>query len=104
VGVQDTQEFANRMRTFIMQWMPRLSKQIHRPPEPDDGGSLSSPDPLAPRIEAEPGSDALKWSWPDAERRLAAAFERDGFMGWAEAALKELEAEGQAERIRKGHV
>ncbi|KAL6299311.1 hypothetical protein BKA93DRAFT_829971 [Sparassis latifolia] len=101
LGVRDTQEFADRVRMFIVKRMPVLSYRIYRPLGLEDEeldaksvSTLSQPHP----------DDVLQWSWPDAEKRLKAAFERDGFMGWAEAAVTELEAEGQVERVRRGHI
>jgi len=44
------------------------------------------------------------WKWEDAENRLRAAYDNDGFSGWAEAALKELEAEGELERLKREHL
>ena len=76
--------------------MPELSSRIHRPTnESDDIFYRTSSD----MNDAE----ATNWAWPDAEKRLQAAFEKHGFSGWAEAAVKELELEGRAERLRRGH-
>lgn len=86
------------MRLAVVTYMPVLSSRIHRPPQEEDGIIKQ----INGDIEAE--VDAANWAWPDAERRLKAAFEKDGFSGWAEAAAKELEAEGKAERIKRGHV
>lgn len=48
--------------------------------------------------------DPATWTWQDAEQRLTAAFEKDGFSGWAAAAARELEAEGQVERLKRKHT
>ena len=48
--------------------------------------------------------DPATWTWQDAERRLTAAFEKNGFSGWAAAAARELEAEGQVERLKRKHT
>ena len=48
--------------------------------------------------------DDMEWTWPDAEKRLKAAYEADGFSGWAQAALQELESEGNAERKKRGQA
>jgi len=80
-----------------MEKVPMLSSRIHRPPESEgdeDGqmvrGLLDGVDPA--------------WKWEDAEKRLSAAYDKDGFSGWAGAALKELEAEGELERLRREHL
>lgn len=95
-----TQEFAHRMRHFILHQMPFLSSRIHRPPNPENSGD----DPSAPQSYMDQGRVPVEWSWSDAEHRLKTAYEEDGIMGWAEAALRELEAEGELERSRRGHA
>lgn len=75
-----------------------LSSRIHRMPENEGEGEgrqlvqtlLDGVDPV--------------WKWEDAENRLRAAYDKDGFSGWAEAALKELEAEGELERLKREHL
>lgn len=89
------QEFGARMRAAVLQRMPVLSARIHRPPDPETDGA--APEPPVPAAGAE-------WSWPAAEERLRDAFERGGFGGWAYAAMLELEAEGRAERTKRGHA
>ena len=42
------------------------------------------------------------WTWPDAEKRLRAAFNRGGISEWAERAQVELEAEVDQERKKRG--
>lgn len=79
--------------------MPLLSSRIHRPPDPEDHGLDSD----SPSLQLEAGA-GVPWTWPAAEERLSAAFERDGFSGWVEAAMRELEAEGQLERIKRDHT
>ncbi|KAI0938365.1 hypothetical protein AcV5_000061 [Taiwanofungus camphoratus] len=103
MGVRDTKEFADRMRLLIVTKMAFLSSRIHRPPGPEDEhieGNATSVTPRSPSLRSAAGARGVEWSWPDAEQRLKAAFERDGFMGWAEAALRELEAEHEAERAK----
>lgn len=78
-----------------MENIPMLSSRIHRVPEVEDndGGEhqvrtlLDGVDPV--------------WKWEDAENRLRTAYDKNGFSGWAEAALEELEAEGELERLRR---
>ncbi|OCH86307.1 hypothetical protein OBBRIDRAFT_783457 [Obba rivulosa] len=107
LGVNTTQEFAERMRTIMVTKMPVLSSRIHRSPEVTDGPASvhSSTTPSAgsqPRVEAH--GNTLQWSWPDAQQRLADAWDKGGFSGWADAAMRELEAEAHAERARRGHA
>ncbi|KAI1785076.1 hypothetical protein LXA43DRAFT_170147 [Ganoderma leucocontextum] len=100
MGVQTTQEFADRMRYAILKWMPALSARIHRQPEAEDGDSLLPSDP-----PPGPAANAVEeWTWQAAERRLRQAFDKDGFYGWAVAAMRELEAEGRIERAKRGHI
>ncbi|KIP11818.1 hypothetical protein PHLGIDRAFT_114145 [Phlebiopsis gigantea 11061_1 CR5-6] len=104
MGVKDTQEFADRMRYIVRTKLPAFSSRLYRAPEEDDHTATlwNSPDTVgeAPAIALDPNA---QWSWPDAERRLTTAFETGGFSGWARVALQELEAEGQAERRKRGH-
>ncbi|KAF9456428.1 hypothetical protein BDZ94DRAFT_1315165 [Collybia nuda] len=90
MGVQDTQEFAQRMRLAVWRRLPSLTSKIHRPPDSDeDGGSVidSEPDPT--------------WNWPDAEKRLQVAYEQGGLPAWLQAAMKEMEAELNVERAKR---
>ncbi|KAI0777813.1 hypothetical protein BD413DRAFT_519828 [Trametes elegans] len=107
MGVETTQEFADRMRVAVLNRLPALSARIHRPPAPDEGDlatlSESLSDPTTTSLSLS-HTDAEDWNWPEAERRLKEAFEKDGFTGWAAAALRELEAEGRLERSKRGHV
>ena len=91
------------MRTAILERMPLLSSRIHRAPEADDGDALL---PVPQETAAEVGATAAheEWTWPAAEHRLREAYDKHGFYGWAAAAMRELEAEGQAERAKRGHV
>lgn len=101
-----TQEFADRMRVLVREKMPVLSSRIHRPPAEEDHTATIWNDPTTaktPHIVASEGTGQTEWAWSDAEKRLTAAFERDGFSGWAQAAMQELEAEGRAERQKRGH-
>lgn len=41
------------------------------------------------------------WNWPDAQARLAAAYERGGIAQFAEVAARELEAESELERRKR---
>lgn len=81
-----------------MEKMPMLSSRIHRVlgSEVDDEAGQQA---QAPSDSVNPA-----WKWEDAENRLRAAYDKDGFSGWAEAALKELEAEGEVERLRRARL
>ncbi|KAI0765478.1 hypothetical protein C8Q74DRAFT_1056441 [Fomes fomentarius] len=109
MGVETTQEFADRMRLAVLTRLPVLSSRIHRPPEPEDGDALLPPpqailseSSATPSTSAQPTSD--EWSWAAAEQRLRVAFEKHGFTGWVAAAMQELEAEGRVERAKRGHA
>ncbi|CCM01348.1 uncharacterized protein FIBRA_03398 [Fibroporia radiculosa] len=107
LDVQNTQEFATRMRQLILTRMPVLASRIHRPLEPDDGlPSITGPHPTPEEslLHTHGTPRSIEWSWPDAEQRLRDAFEKDGISGWAAAAMHELEAEGQIERRKRSHV
>ena len=81
-----------------MEKMPMLSSRIHQPPESEGDGEA--------RQQAQTLLDGVDpvWKWEEAEGRLRAAYDKDGFSGWAETALKELEAEGELERLRREHL
>ena len=81
-----------------MEKIPMLSSRIHRPPESEDDGEAG------PQIQTALNGIDPAWKWEDAERRLRAVYDKDGFSGWAEAALRELEAEGELERLRREHL
>ena len=106
------------MRAAVLARLPALSARIHRTPVPEDDETIlplpsptSQVSPTAPPHisldESTPipsGQDTEEWSWPAAEARLKAAFDAHGFYGWAEAAMRELEAEGRVERAKRGHA
>ncbi|KAJ8076412.1 hypothetical protein PM082_000835 [Marasmius tenuissimus] len=88
MGVENTEQFARRMREIIITRMPILSSRIHRShTEEYEEGRTPHVDP--------------KWNWDDAEKRLTDAFDKDGLSGWAEVAVKELEAEEVIEREKR---
>lgn len=90
-----TEEFATRMRKILTEKMPMLSSRIHQSPE-------SEGDEAGQHTQALSGHSADPvWKWEDAEQRLRAAYDKDGFSGWAETVLKELDAEGELERLRR---
>jgi len=81
-----------------MEKIPMLSSRIHQPPESEDDGKAGQ------QVETVLGGVDPAWKWEDAEKRLRAAYDKDGFSGWAETVLKELEAEGELERLRREHL
>lgn len=90
------------MRYELATRMPVLSSRIHRVIGGEDSPMVVGSDAVAHLKQAELGD--AEWNWPDAELRLKDAYERDGISGWAQAALLEAEAEGQLERVRRGHA
>jgi len=96
VGARDTQEFAQLMRSAVLTRLPRLSARIHRPSETGD-----NPSDIVPIL---PSSSSEPWTWTDAEERLKKAFDEGGLPAWGEAAIAEVEAEGHAERLKRGFV
>ncbi|PCH37275.1 hypothetical protein WOLCODRAFT_83934 [Wolfiporia cocos MD-104 SS10] len=87
LGVSNAQEFADGVHALIIKRMPLLSSCIHHPIQPEDETS-----------------SAAEWTWHDAEKRDKVAFQQDGIVGWVEAALQELEAEGELKRAKRSHA
>ena len=83
-----------------MEKIPVLSSRIHRriAGDVDDGVEEEQ---VYPALD---GGVDTAWTFEDAERRLRAAFDRNGISGWAEAALNELEAEAEMERLKRERV
>ena len=89
---QQTQEFGHQMRRFILTRMPKLSASIHRVLRPGDHPEdIAPPKPLA--------TDS--WTWDEAEARLQEVYEKEGAVAWVQAALSEIETEGEIERARR---
>jgi len=86
LGVKNTEEFATRMRSIMLERMPVLSSRIHRLTAEEDTDDTMH--------------EHTKWEWDSAQKRLSEAYDKDGFYGWAETALKEVEAEGKLERLK----
>jgi hypothetical protein len=84
------------MRKVLMEKMPVLSSRIQRRLGSGDGE-------VGPQVQTPPdGGIDSAWTWEDAESRLSAAYEKNGFSGWTEAVLKELDAEAERERLTNG--
>ena len=94
------------MRLLVRTHMPALSARIHRATTEEDHTLTiaNSPHQDVPSVPGIRGGQEGEWRWPEAESRLRSAFDRDGFSGWVDAALQELEAEGQLERTKRGHA
>ncbi|KAL4068641.1 hypothetical protein V8B97DRAFT_2018318 [Scleroderma yunnanense] len=114
LGVNNTSEFAARMRLWVISTLPILSERIHRPSEAKDNEGLAplfhssgTSDPSNQPPESShlgtpsPHSTIPPFDMAAAQARLAAAYDRGGFYGWGEAAIKELETEAEAERARR---
>ena len=93
------------MRSFILTSMPRLSERIHRTPvrEVNDDASLGSRVSSGALASQNDISDRTEWHPANAEDRLAEAFEQGGFVGWATAIQREVEAEHDFERKKRGY-
>lgn len=76
---------------MLLAKLPSLSERIHRLADPEDDDASQELD--APTVST--------WNWPDAEQRLKAIFEKDGFAARAKAAARELEIEGRLERSKR---
>lgn len=103
LSISQAKEFGERMRVLIMRFIPMLTERLHRPPEAEDGGPVVEL-AAAPHINISDTGETVEWTWPDAERRLKLAFEKDGISGWAQAVLEELEAERVAEKSKRDRI
>jgi hypothetical protein len=86
------------MRGVLAEKVPMLSSRIHRPPENEDDGEAGQ------RVQTLLDGVDPTWKWEDAEKRLREVYDKEGISGWAETALRELEAEGELERLRREHL
>jgi hypothetical protein len=84
------------MRLAVLTKLPILSHRIYRPAKPDRDG-----DQVSPQTEYSVPALGVEWNWQEAENRLKEAFDKDGFYGWASAALEEVEAEAMVERAQR---
>ena len=82
-----------RMREILTGKMPILSSRLRRQSEDKNDGE---------EVEMLPGGgiDAVR-ELGATEGRLNAGYMKNGYSGWIEAALEELEAEVERERLRK---
>ncbi|KAI0088944.1 hypothetical protein BDY19DRAFT_946928 [Irpex rosettiformis] len=104
MGVDNTQEFAARMRSFMQKKMPGLMARLHRAPTDEDDPSSTSSESSDLHVSVDVHKGEVEWNWPDAEDRLRTAFEHGGFPGWADAMMREVEAESKIERRKRGHT
>ncbi|KAF9057020.1 hypothetical protein BJ165DRAFT_2358 [Panaeolus papilionaceus] len=92
-GVQDAREFGQLMRTTMYTALPSLSSQIRRSPESEEE-RLDS-------LRLVPLGTEDTWTWEEADARLKKAYDEGGFPLWAQAALREMEAELRTERKKR---
>ncbi|EIN08743.1 hypothetical protein PUNSTDRAFT_86773, partial [Punctularia strigosozonata HHB-11173 SS5] len=94
LGVHDTEEFAEEMRSRLLKAMPALAERLHRLPDPETDDK-----PLKPLFRRNPPQEP--WTWAAAEARLTEAFQRGGLSAWADAVKREADAEGRLERRKR---
>ncbi|KAL5498661.1 hypothetical protein ACEPAH_2016 [Sanghuangporus vaninii] len=97
LGVKNMDEFAARVRETLLTHMPIISQRIYR--SSLEGNSTSRNGTQTDTHRNEGGGN---WTWEEAEDRLRDAFDRGGVGEWAECAIRELEAEEEVERRRRG--
>ena len=85
------------MRSIIQTTVPGLRSRLYRPPETDDERYE-----IQEQGVASPSAVPGDWNWKDAEERLKKAYEEGGITDWAITALRELEAEVEIERAKRG--
>ncbi|KAL5521635.1 hypothetical protein ACEPAF_2383 [Sanghuangporus sanghuang] len=93
LGVKNMDEFAARMRELLLTHMPIISQRIYR-------SSLDSRNDT--QTDTHRDEEGNNWTLEEAEDRLRDAFDRGGVGEWAECAIRELEAEEEVERRRRG--
>ncbi|KAI6100108.1 hypothetical protein EV401DRAFT_914202 [Pisolithus croceorrhizus] len=123
LDAHDTSEFAARMRLWVITTFPILSGRIHRHPEAKDLEVLTPLFPsknanrlsdcprtspvssvtLSPSSEslAQPHRTSPTCDVSESQARLRAAYDQGGFYALVEAAIKEVEAEAEMERVRR---
>ena len=87
------QEFGEEMRMTF--WSPFLKEilSITWPPATDEERHDA--------YDVAPFEADESWTWVEAEKRLARAYDEGGFPLWAWTALREVEAEARLERVRR---
>ncbi|OCB89105.1 hypothetical protein A7U60_g3704 [Sanghuangporus baumii] len=90
-------EFAARMRELLLTHMPIISQRIYRSSLDEDLISRNGT-----QIDTHRDEEGNNWTWEEAEDRLRDAFDHGGVGDWAECAIRELEAEEEVERRRRG--
>ena len=85
--LNQTEEFATRMRRMLVEKIPMLSSRMYRILGEEDGHETGE------QVQAPLDDIDSAWRWEDAENRLRTAYDKDGLSGRAEAVLKELEVE-----------
>jgi len=93
LGVQDAREFGQRMRVALWSSAPNLTSRILRPPQTDEERQDVH--------QVTPFGVQEDWSWAQAEKRMERAYEEGGLPLWAQAALREVEAEARVERAKR---
>jgi len=96
LGVENAQEFGQKMRSIFHTTVPSLRSRLYRPPETDDERYE-----IQAQGVAFPSAIQGDWNWKDAEERLKKAYEEGGIAAWAQTALRELEAEVEVERTKR---
>jgi len=96
LGVENAQEFGQKMRSIFHTTVPGLRSRLYRPPETDD-------ERYEIQAQGVPFHSTVRgdWNWKEAEERLKKAYEEGGIAAWAQIALRELEAEVEVERTKR---
>ncbi|KAL5514326.1 hypothetical protein ACEPAG_2414 [Sanghuangporus baumii] len=97
LGVKDMDEFTARVRGLLSTHMPIISQRIYRSSLEEDPASRNGL-----QTDTHRSKEDNNWTWEEAEDRLRNAFDRGGVGEWAECAIRELEAEEEVERRRRG--
>lgn len=84
-GVSQPQEFSIHARNFIRARLPNLRERLYGTGEE----------------HVELDEETSKWTWPDAEKRLASAYAQGGISQWGSQVLQEMEAEVKLAKSRE---
>lgn len=88
------------MRGAMWRHAPDLTQRILRPPENEDE-QRQVRQVLPPSLASDGEGVQEEWDWEKSEKRLKKAYDEGGFPLWAQAALRELEAEARLERAKR---